>query len=65
MKRWVMKGWFKKKSRIEILKERYRFLMKQSFELALRDPNKSKKVHNQADKIFQEINYLSFKQADK
>lgn len=39
--------------------------MKQSFELALRDPNKSEKVHNQADQIFQEIKYLSFKQADK
>lgn len=39
--------------------------MKQSFELALRDPNKSEKIHNQADQIFQEIKYLSFKQADK
>ena len=60
-----MKNWFKKKSRIEILKEKYRMLMKRSFELAPKDPEKSAKAHNQADKLFQEINYLSFKQADK
>lgn len=60
-----MNNWFKRKSRIEILKEKYRLLMKRSFELAPRDPEKSAKAHQQANKLFQEINYLSFRQADK
>lgn len=39
--------------------------MKRSFELATKDPEKSAKAHKQADRLYQEINYLSFKQADK
>lgn len=54
-----MIGWFKKKSKIENLKTRYRDLMKKSYEVSLKDPQKSEKVHRQADKIFQEIKYLS------
>ncbi|WP_111816481.1 Lacal_2735 family protein [Aequorivita lipolytica] len=60
-----MNSWFKKKSRIEILKERYRSLMRRSFEIALKSPKKSEKIHTQAEKIFQEIQYLSFRHADK
>jgi len=60
-----MNNWFKRKSRIEILKEKYRILMKRSFELAPRDAEKSAKAHQQANRLFQEINYLSFRQADK
>ncbi|WP_347372933.1 Lacal_2735 family protein [Aequorivita sp. Q41] len=52
-------NWFRKKSRIEKLKEKYRLLMKKSFETALKDEVKSEKMHQQADKIFQEIKYLS------
>jgi hypothetical protein len=60
-----MMNWFRKKSRIEKLKERYRFLMRRSFEIALRDREKSDQIHRQADKIFQEINYLSLQRKDK
>lgn len=58
-------NWFQKKTRLEKLKERYRFLMKRSFETALRDREKSDQIHRQADKIFQEINYLSVQHKDK
>lgn len=61
----VMYNWFRKKSRIEQLKERYKLLMKRSFELSSKDPEKSEKAHQQADRIFQEIQYLSFRKADK
>ena len=54
-----MLGWFQKKSKIDSLKIRYRDLMRKSFEVSLKDPQKSEKVHRQADKIFQEIKYLS------
>lgn len=60
-----MKSWFKKKSKVETLKEKYRLLMKKSFEIALKDKRKSEKIHSQADKIFQEIRYLSLRQANK
>ncbi len=56
---------FRKKSRVEKLKDRYTFLMKRSFELSLKDTEKSEKIHRQADKIFQEIQYLSLQHSDK
>lgn len=58
-------SWFRKKSRVEKLKERYTFLMKRSFKTALKDTEKSEKMHRQANKIFQEIQYLSLQQCDK
>ncbi len=60
-----MNIWFRKKSRIETLQERYTLLMKRSFEIALKDTQKSKKLHSQADKLFDEITYLKLQQADK
>ena len=39
--------------------------MKRSFELSIKDPEKSEKAHNQAEKIFQEIQYLSLSSANK
>ncbi|MEH6764412.1 MAG: Lacal_2735 family protein [Aequorivita antarctica] len=60
-----MISWFRKKSRVEILKERYTFLMKRSFETALKDTEKSENMQRQADKIFQEIQYLSLQRSDK
>lgn len=51
--------WFRKKSKIEILKERYAELMKKSYKAALNDVNKSEEVHRQADELFQKIKYLS------
>lgn len=60
-----MISWFRRKSKIEILKERYTLLMKKSYEIALRDCKKSEKMHYQANKIFQEIKYLTIQQGDK
>ncbi|WP_353959575.1 Lacal_2735 family protein [Aequorivita aurantiaca] len=60
-----MMHWFRKKSRIEKLKERYTFLMRRSFEIALRDTEQSDKIHNQADKLYQEIKYLTLRRGDK
>ncbi|MEM0518584.1 MULTISPECIES: Lacal_2735 family protein [Aequorivita] len=56
---------FRRKTRIELLKERYRSLMKRSFELSVKNPEKSEKAHQQADKLLQEIQYLSIMHADK
>ncbi|MAP79693.1 MAG: hypothetical protein CL526_01265 [Aequorivita sp.] len=60
-----MFSWFRRKSRVELLEERYRRLMRQSFELSIKNPKKSKKARELAEKILQEIQYLSLKQADK
>jgi len=54
-----MIAWFRKKSKIERLKERYAFLMRKSYQIALKDINKSEEVHRQADELFQKIKYLS------
>ncbi len=55
---------FQKKSRIEKLKERYTLLMKRSFETALKDISKSKRIHQQADTLLNEIKYCSHQAAD-
>ena len=60
-----MISWFRKKTKLEKLKERYTFLMKKSYEIALKDRNKSEKVHHQADRIYREIKYLTFHNGDK
>ncbi|SRX53999.1 Lacal_2735 family protein [Aequorivita sp. CIP111184] len=60
-----MLSWFRKKSKVEVLKERYTLLMKKSYETALKDITKSEKVHHQADKLFREIKYLTFQHGDK
>ncbi len=60
-----MISWFRKRSRIEMLKERYTHLMRKSFEVALKDTEKSERIHCQAVKLFQEIRYLSLQQSDK
>lgn len=60
-----MVSWFRKKSKVELLKERYTLLMKKSYETALRDCKKSEKIHRQANKLFQEIKYLTLQQVGK
>ncbi|MCH2489605.1 MAG: Lacal_2735 family protein [Flavobacteriales bacterium] len=60
-----MKEWFKSKSRLEKLKKRYTELMKRSYAIALRDKSESDRVNRQAKKIYNEIQYLTLKQADK
>ena len=54
-----MLKWLKGKSKLEKLKIRYRELMHKSYEVSLKDPQKSDKIHRQADKIFEEIKYYS------
>ncbi len=49
---------FQKKSRLEVLKERYCYLMKKSYKTALTDLEKCEKFQNEATKIYSEINYL-------
>jgi len=49
---------FKRKSRLEKLKIRYRNLMKKSYEIALRDQKRSERVHLEAEKIYKEIQFL-------
>jgi len=60
-----MGSWFRKKPYLEKLKEKYTLLMKKSFEVAKRDIKESKKIHRQADELFQKIKYLTLQQADK
>lgn len=61
-----MFNFFKKKSRLDKLRMRYTTLMRKSYEIALRDPKKSESVHSQADKIYEEIQYLKLQyQGDK
>lgn len=60
-----MINWFKRKSKIESLKARYTYLMRKSYEISLKDTEKSENLHRQARKLFQEINYLSLNQGDK
>ena len=50
---------FKKKSKLEKLKERYTSLMRKSFKIALKNPDKCEYFHSQADEIFEKIKFLS------
>ncbi|MBT0608268.1 Lacal_2735 family protein [Aequorivita echinoideorum] len=59
-----MGNWFKNKSKLEQLKERYTQLMKKSYNLSLNHPEKSEKVHKEADRIFREIKMLSFNSSE-
>ncbi|WP_157632645.1 Lacal_2735 family protein [Cochleicola gelatinilyticus] len=57
--------WFKKRTRLDILKKKYQELMRKSYEVALNDEEKSDRLNKQAQKIFDEIRYMSMKYADK
>ncbi|PKA82209.1 hypothetical protein ATE92_0335 [Ulvibacter sp. MAR_2010_11] len=60
-----MHAWFKRKTRLERLKERYAQLMKKSYRTALTNKSKSDKLHRQAAKVFEEIQYYTLKYGDK
>lgn len=60
-----MSKWFKKRSRVEKLQEKYADLMKKSFKIALKDQEESNKMQQQAYKVFDEIKYLTLQNADK
>lgn len=50
---------FKRKSKLEKLKDRYASLMRKSFKIALKNPDKCDYFHSQADKIYEKIKFLS------
>lgn len=54
-----MFGWFTRKSKLERLKTRHRDLMRKSYELSLNDPEKSEKLHRQAEKVYEELQKLN------
>lgn len=60
-----MFGWFKSKGKVERLKERYTQLMRKSYKVALKDEKESDRIQQKAKEIFDEIKYLSLKNADK
>ncbi|MDT0555946.1 Lacal_2735 family protein [Patiriisocius hiemis] len=60
-----MFGWFKSKEKLERLKERYTYLMRKSYKVALKDERESDRIQQRAKEIFDEIKYLSLKNADK
>lgn len=50
---------FKRKSKLEQLKEKYKSYMRKSFKLALKDRNQSLEAHHKACEIQKEINMLN------
>ncbi len=53
-----MNNWFKHKEKIQILQDRYIRLMRKSYELALKDKEKSDKAHEEACRIKNELNQI-------
>ncbi len=53
-----MNNWFKNKEKIQILQERYIFLMRKSYELALKDKERSDRAHEEACRIKKELNTI-------
>lgn len=51
---------FRKKSRLEKLKVRYQYLMRRSFEMSLKDAEKSERIHREADELYKEIKQSSY-----
>ncbi len=60
-----MSIWLKRKSRVEKLEQKYKELMRKSFNVALNDKDESEKVQKQAYKVYDEIRYLTLQKADK
>jgi len=56
---------FKKRTKLDRLKDKYCQLMKKSFKTSLTDRKKSDEAHREAKKIYDEIQYLSMQNADK
>lgn len=56
---------FRKKTRLDKLKKRYTDLMRKSYRTALWSKEESEKIQKRAERIFDEIKYLSIRYADK
>ena len=60
-----MPNWFHKKTRLEKLQDKYRKLMRTSFECSVKNNSKSCDAKKKASEIYEEIEYLKLKRADK
>ncbi len=60
-----MPTFFKRKTRLEKLQEKYTGLMRKSFSTSLHDRERSNEVKKKAKEVFKEIEYLSLTHADK
>ncbi|WP_104811738.1 Lacal_2735 family protein [Aureitalea marina] len=58
-----MPDWFRRRSRLEKLEKQYTYLMRQSFEQAARDQEKSIWARQEADKIYAKIKELGLKRS--
>lgn len=55
---------FKKETKLEKLKRRYKNLMRKSYEVALKDKEKSDYIHDKAEQVFEQIKSLRYQYAD-
>jgi hypothetical protein len=60
-----MTAWYKPKTKLDLLKKRYTELMRKSYRKALTNPEESDRVQEKAHKLYEEIQYLSLRVADK
>lgn len=60
-----MMNWFKRETKLEKLKKRYKSLMRRSYEIALKDKEKSDHIHDKAEAVFKQIQLLRYQYADK
>lgn len=56
--------WFKKETKLEKLKKRYKCLMRKSYETALKDKEKSDSIHDKAEQVYEQIKSLRYQYAD-
>jgi hypothetical protein len=61
----IMTHLFNRKTRLQKLQQRYGNLMRTSFECAVKNTSKSFEAKKKANEIFEEIEYLTLKRADK
>ncbi|PVW14522.1 Lacal_2735 family protein [Marixanthomonas spongiae] len=59
-----MTNWFKRETKLEKLKRRYKNLMRKSYEIALKDKEKSDEIHQQAERVLEQIQSLRYQYAD-
>ncbi len=57
-------NWFKKETKLDKLKKRYKNLMRKSYEIALSDKEKSDYIHHKAEEVYKQIKSLRYQYAD-
>lgn len=58
-------NWFKRETKLDKLKKRYSELMRKSYEVAIKDKNKSDFFHEKAEEILDKIKSYRYQYADK